>query len=314
MTEWLEKVLRPFLFVFFKILLKLPGHKKIMRPFARRFIGGETLDEAIEKGKKIAAQGFFLTFSYVGEDASSVSAIREAEETYFSLIDRISREKLPADIALKISQFNCRSVSDRYFSFLKRVVKRASHYKMKVWLDAEKLENREIAISLGDNLHKHYGNIGMALQAYAKDASAFLVKRVIPLVRAHDLPPALRICKGAYHEPKSLAFREPSKTKDHFRRMVVLISTVTKSFLQIATHETDLAKWSINAINSARDSGSGEIGMLLGVEEKTAQELVAQGKKVRIYLVFGKPWDAFVARRLIEKPRYLKYIFQQSPR
>jgi len=93
MTGMIEKVLRPFLFVFFKIFLKLPGHRKIMRPFANRFIGGETLDEAIEKGKELAARGFSLTFAYVGEESRDVNAAREAELAYISLIDRINEEK-----------------------------------------------------------------------------------------------------------------------------------------------------------------------------------------------------------------------------
>lgn len=308
----IEKVLRPFLFVFFKIFLKLPGHRKIMRPFANRFIGGETLDEAIEKGKELAARGFSLTFAYVGEESRDVNAAREAELAYISLIDRINEEKLPADIAIKRSQFNCFSTSDRYFPLLKRVVKRASHYRMRVWFDAEKLENQEVTISLGDYLHKHYGNIGMVLQSYARNAMTFLIKQVIPPVRAHDLPPALRVCKGAYHEPKSLVFRKNSEINSNFRKMVVLISTATKSFLQIATHEVQLSQWSLNALVSERGSESGEIGMLCGVEEKTAEELKAQGKKIRIYLVFGEPWDNFVARRLIEKPRYIKYLFKTS--
>ena len=306
MTEWLEKVLRPFLFVFFKVFLKLPGHRKIMRPFANRFIGGETLDEAIEKGKELANMGFSLTFAFVGEEADNINAVREAEQTYISLLDRIAEENLPADIAIKRSQFNCRSVSDRYFPLLRRVVKRASHYKIRVWLDAEKLEEKEITISLGDYLHKHYGNIGFALQAYARDALIFLVQKVIPLVKNHLLPPSFRICKGAYHEPASIVFCGKKEIRENFRKAVLIISEATRFLIQIATHDIQLLRDSVAALNPKTDY---EAGMLFGIEEKTAKTLVEEGQKVRIYIVFGKPWDAFVARRLIEKPRYIKYLF-----
>lgn len=314
MTETLERVLRPFLFMFFKIFLKAPGHRKIMRPFADRFIGGETVDEAIEKGKELAGQGFALTFAFVGEESNNINAVREAEQTYISLLDRIADEKLPADIAVKRSQFNCRSTSDRYFPFLRRVVKRASHYRTRVWFDAERLADLEDTINLSNYLHKNYGNIGIVLQAYARNAMNFMINKVAGSIRAHSLPPALRICKGAYNEPKYLVFRKQSKIKENFRKMIIFVSTVTRSFIQIATHDAELMQWSLNAISSNRDNASSESGMLLGVEEKMARELLAKGKTVKIYLVFGKPWDAFVARRLIEKPRYLRYLFQRSPR
>lgn len=307
MTETLEKVLRPFLFVFFKIFLKIPGHRIIMRPFANRFIGGETVDEAIEKGRELANQGFLLTFAFVGEESNNINAVREAEQTYISLLDRIAEEKLPADIAVKRSQFNCRSTSDRYFPFLRRVVKRASHYRTRVWFDAERLADQEVTINLGTYLHKNYGYIGLVIQAYAKNILIFLFQKVIPTVKSNPLPPAFRTCKGAYHEPTTLVFRETKKIRENFRKAVLMLSETTRSLIQIATHDIQLLRHSIAVLHSNTDY---EVGMLLGVEEETARKLKAEGKKVRIYLVFGKPWAPFVARRLIEKPRYLKYIFQ----
>lgn len=307
MAETLERVLRPFLFVFFKIFLKVPGHRKIMRPFANRFIGGETIDEAIEKGRELANQGFLLTFAFVGEEANNVDAVREAAQTYISLLDRIADEKLPADIAVKRSQFNCRSTSDRYFPFLRRVVKRASYYRTRVWFDAERLADQEVTINLGTYLHKHYGHIGLVLQAYAKDILIFLLQKVIPAVKSNPLPPAFRTCKGAYHEPTTLVSRKEKRIRENFRKTVLILSETTKSLIQIATHDLQLLRDSIAVLNPNTDY---EMGMLLGVEEETARKLKAEGKKVRIYVVFGKPWDAFVARRLIEKPRYIKYIFQ----
>jgi proline dehydrogenase len=163
--------------------------------------------------------------------------------------------------------------------------------------------------SLAIKFAGEFNNIGIAIQAYAKDAIPFL-NSIAPLCK-HNSSVAIRVCKGAYHESKKKVFRKERDIFLNFRRLVSRLVNYD-FFLQFATHDSSLMASSVGlAVKHGKQETDYEAGMLLGVEEEAAAKLLASGVSVRIYCAFGKPWDEFVARRVIEKPRYIKYIFKR---
>lgn len=281
--------------------------------FAKPFIAGKNLDEALIKVIELNQSGFSVSFDYIGEDTRDFAALTDASQTNLRCVEVIDRKKLNADVSTKLSQFgiftppHLTSIHLAYHGLHHHefLVQEASYRNIRVWLDAERYEARERTWYIGQRLGALYRNIGIRIQAYFEGAPEFLEERL-----KKGWKGAIGVCRGAYDERGVVLL-----TGDALLENFVALCKIVKKyecFLQVDTHDEAL----IFQVES--EVIPDEYGMLRGVNTSLAGKLRTEGKRVRIYTPYGQDVRGYVSRRIIERPQYTllpaKTLFQKLRR
>lgn len=290
---------------FLRLFLRTP----FARPFIKRFVAGETITEGMAVAEKLKKEGYKTTLSYLGgEHLTDPKEIRNAFCAHSNLLTEMTRGGLHHDIAIKLSQFGLFSEIHRqweivFFQRLKNFVRRAELNNVFVWVDAEELKFREKTFEIIS--HLHYDNLGVCVQAYAKDSLDFLQKNLRPNL-------AVRICKGAYKESPHVVVLTKFLVRHMFLRLVASYKTLHK--IQVATHDKNINQYVDFFLRNGYwdwDKPLLEYGCLLGRHKDSAtQERIFRGHTVNVYVPFGPKWEDFIVRRIQEKPSYLFLPFK----
>lgn len=290
----MQQVLSAF---FHDVWPRIPYHSQIVTHLAKRFTAGSTIDDAVELGKKLNAQGFHCDFNYIGDMTDSDAAINLTYQTYASLIKQIKLNGLDAGISVKLSQCGLldrsSAISDRFAQFNTLVVENARKYGVRLWVDREEFRLTAQTNTILKKLAVG-GPVGSVIQAHVLTSPS--------LVR--DLPQksiAWRVCKGAYDESDGVAYHKAVDINRNFQSIVEnLVSAGT--YVQIATHDRRLIDY---FIKRGHPKSSFEFAMLCGVDMKQARKLQAAGYRVTLYVPFGTDVEGYVIRRIIAKPQYI---------
>lgn len=266
----------------------------LLFPFAKRFIAGERLDQAVAKASRLAAQGFRVTLDHLGENVADRAMARVATEEYLTGLQALHAHRLDCNISIKLTQIGLDI--DRTFcrDNLRRIVQTAAPLQGFVRVDMEGSAYTEATLDLVSDVHHALPHVGVVIQAMLRRSRAD-IERLI----AERIP--VRLVKGAYNEPAAIAYRDRREVERQFAELLerLLPSGVRTA---VATHDATLIDRA-KAIAKAHRLGSSdfEFQMLLGVRESLQRQLVAEGRRVRVYMPYGAAWLPYVVRRLRER-------------
>ena len=277
-----------------------------MRPngFARRFVAGETVDEAIECATRIERSGMTVTLDHLGERVTTREEATRSTREYMAMVESIAQAGISRNISVKLTQLGLDIDRATSVDNIRRVLDVASKADFFVRIDMEGSAYTEQTLEAVNSLWgigSH--NIGVVIQAYLKRSPDDL-KRVLALGMR------VRLVKGAYREPKDVAFQDK---EDVDRAFVDLMKVLLRegTYPAIATHDPAMIDETKKFAAEQRiDKSAFEFQMLYGIRRDLQSKLVAQGYRLRLYVPFGRAWYPYYMRRLAERPANVLFILR----
>jgi proline dehydrogenase len=273
------------------------------RRLATRFVAGETLDQALSVARDLNREGITVTLDHLGESVNSLDEAAAARDVYLRTLDAIQPSGVEGNVSLKLSQFGVDLSAEECRSNVERLVARAAESGNFVRVDMESSEYTDRTIDLVRTLHARHGSVGTVIQAYLYRSKADIEDLCQRGIR-------VRLCKGAYLEPATVAF--PKKTDvdaNYIDLMKLLLDHGT--YPAIATHDEnmiDATKAYVALKKIARDRF--EFQMLYGIRRDLQRKLIAEGYRVRLYVPFGEAWYPYYMRRMAERPANVLFILR----
>jgi len=278
-------------------------NNRLAKRFANRFVAGETLDTALAAVRTLNAKGMSASLDLLGESVSNEAAARQTGRDYLRILDRIHEERLDGNVSLKLTAMGLDISEDLCVAVTQGVLDRAQQYGIFVRLDMEASAYTERTLRLfEDRLYPSYKeHVGIVLQSY-------LYRTMQDVQRANQLRCRVRICKGAYQEPATVAYPEKKDVDGNYVRCMQALM-LEGNYPGLATHdETIIAE----AKRFAKEKGIGserfEFQMLYGVRRDLQEQLVRESYRMRVYVPFGTQWYPYLMRRLAERPANLAFI------
>src|SRR5688572_11144035 len=264
--------------------------------FARRFIAGETVEEAIVVSRALQARGLRLTLDYLGESVRTTEEASAATREYVRLIDVLVAAGVERNISLTLTQLGVAVDRATCVDNLRRILERAQRHEFFVRIDMENSPYTDVTLDVFETLwQQEYRNIGVALQSY-------LHRTPDDVRRMNRLGARVRLVKGAYKEPPAVAFQKKGEVDTAYIQLMRLLMD-EGTYPAIATHdEPIIAATRRYAAERAIASDRYEFQMLYGIRRDLQASLVAKAYRMRIYVPFGRQWFPYFMRRLGERP------------
>jgi len=279
--------------------------KPLVGYFSQRYIAGSKLEDAVREVKQLNAMGMCATIDVLGE---AIKRLEEAEtpvSMYLKVLQAIAQEKLEANISVKPTQLGLMINYDQCLENYAGLCEAGAKTGNFVRIDMEDHTTTDRTLQLYTDLRRKFDNVGVVLQAYLRRT----VKDIEELSKKVDKL-NLRICKGIYVEPHSIAWKDFHIIRKNFE---YLLEAAFKkgAYVGIATHDEWLV-WAgltiIDRLGIAKDRY--EFQMLLGVKPDLRKIIVEAGHKLRVYTPFGEQWYPYSTRRLRENPQMAGHIFK----
>jgi len=270
--------------------------------FARRFIAGETVEEAIEASRALDARGLRVALDYLGESVKTSTEANTATREYARLIDVIVASGIERNVSLKLTQLGLGIDRATCVDNLRRILEPAHQHEFFVRIDMENSPFTQATVEVFETLWRlEYRNIGIALQSS-------LLRTEQDVRRMNELGARVRLVKGAYKEPASVAFQQKDDVDAaYLRQMRLLLDHGV--YPAIATHdEKIIAETRAYAAERGFTPDRYEFQMLYGVRRDLQASLVAAGYRMRVYVPFGTQWYPYLMRRLAERPANIAFI------
>ena len=290
------KLLNRFIVFFMPVIPKF-----IVQLFAKPYIAGSKLKDAVKVTKELNTQNISTTIDVLGEDITRKDEATFTVQKYHEVLKAIKDEKLDANISVKLSAIGLKLDKEFCFENIESIIKKAAEYNNFVRIDMEDSSCTTDTIEVFNRVQKKYKNVGIVLQAYLRRTLADTDELVKTKTN-------FRICKGIYVEPHTIAWKDMDIINNNF---ALITETMLKngSYVGIATHDEKLV-W--EGLRIVHDLGlkcdQYEFQMLLGVTEKLRKIIVDEGHRMRVYVPFGEQWYAYSTRRLKENPKMAGYI------
>ena len=272
--------------------------------FARRFIAGEKIEEAIEAARAIQARGMELTLDLLGESVTTLDEAYAATRQYLSVVDAIVASDIERNLSLKLTQLGLDIDKATAVDNLRKILARAEPAGFFVRLDMENSPYADVTLEIFETLWGHgHRQMGVVLQAA-------LYRSERDLERVNALGARVRLVKGAYQEPKSVAYQDKADVDRAYERMMKTLLT-HGTYPALATHDPALIE---RARQWAREQGIAqdrfEFQMLYGIRRDLQATLVRESYRVRIYVPFGREWFPYFMRRLGERPANVMFVIR----
>jgi proline dehydrogenase len=271
--------------------------------FARRFIAGETVNEAIEAARTLQGRGMRVALDYLGESVSTTRAAAAARE-YVQLIEAIVASGIERNVSLKLTQLGLNIDKATCVDNLRRILEPASHHEFFVRIDMESSPYTQLTLDVFETLWRlEFRNIGIALQSS-------LHRTEQDVRRMNELGARVRLVKGAYKEPAAVAFQQKADVDAAYTRQMRLLLD-HGVYPAIATHDEHIiAETRGYAAERKISSDRFEFQMLYGIRRDLQTSLVAEGYRMRVYIPFGKEWFPYFMRRLGERPANVGFVLR----
>jgi proline dehydrogenase len=277
------------------------------RRAARRFVAGETLEEAVEAVRAVNRQGIEATLDHLGENVRSAEEARACAAEYARLLDRIASAGLRSHVSLKPTQMGLDLGEEACLENLRGVIERARAHDNFVRLDMESSAYTDRTLRLYERLRDGYPKVGPVLQAC-------LYRTAGDLERLLARPLNVRLCKGAYREPPSAAYpRKRDVDRNYVRVAERLLRAAAegRAYAALATHDGRILRWARRAAARLRlDRAAFEFQMLYGVRRDLQARLAREGFRVRLYVSYGTHWYPYFMRRLAERPANVLFVLR----
>ncbi len=279
------------------LLTRVPAGRRV----SLRFVAGETLAAAADVTRRLNGTGMRVSLDHLGEHVTTRREALRARDDYVACLERIRAERLEANISVKLTQLGL-EVDDRLaVTLLDALAARAAAVGTTVTVDMEESRHTEATIAVYEEVQVTRGNLGVALQAYLHRTRADL-DRLLPL-GGH-----IRLCKGAYAEPPTVAFTNRDDVNAAFDRLLRVLMADARVVPAVATHDGERIALAVALASGRRTPW--ELQMLHGVRRDLQRRLVADGHPLRVYVPYGGNWYPYLTRRLAERPANLGLLLR----
>jgi len=271
---------------------------------AKRFVAGENAGEFLRVAHRLNAQGFSVACGILGEGVSSADEARDAADQYCALLRTFADERLDANVAFKLTHVGLDIDPELALQNAERIARSADETGNTMRMDMEQSRYVDATLNIYRRLRSQFACVGTVLQAY-------LFRSLDDLHALLPLAPNLRIVKGAYLEPPSIAFaRKPDVDANYVRMVETALNG--DGYTAVATHDRRIIEHVIAFAqrNGLPQRGRFEFQMLYGISTPFAQELVRGGYRVRLAVPFGTYWFPYLMRRLAERPANLAFFLK----
>ncbi|MCU0226648.1 MAG: proline dehydrogenase family protein [Bryobacterales bacterium] len=284
-----------------RLLRRAMERSRAGRIVTRRFVAGNTLQEAVDAVQTLQTQRMLSSLDNLGESVSNNEEAAAATDAYLESVGAIAHSRLPASVSLKLTQLGLDLSTELCRQNLMRIVRQATPAGIRVEVDMEASPYVERTLDLVEEAHRAGGLVRAVIQAYLHRSEADIHR----LNRA-EIP--VRLCKGAYKEGPGVAIVQKPDVDANFQR---LASVLLREGVQaaIASHDEAMIQSALQVVSAHNIPPTQfEFQMLYGIGRHLQQRLAQQGYAVRIYIPYGQAWYPYLMRRMAERPANLLFI------
>jgi len=271
------------------------------RRLSARFVAGDNLAEALETCERINAEGIAVTLDHLGENVSSLDEAVASRDAYLQALQEIVKRKIDGNVSLKLTQFGMDLSLGECTANVEALVKEAAALDNFVRIDMESSEYTDRTLGIVTALHDKYKTTGTVIQAYL-----YRSRKDVEMLCERGI--RVRLCKGAYLEPPTVAFKSKADVDRNFVELMNLL--LEKGvYPGIATHDERIVEQTrqfVEARKISRDSF--EFQMLYGIRRDIQKRLVNEGYRLRLYVPYGQAWYPYFMRRLAERPANVFFL------
>ena len=272
------------------------------RAFARRFIAGETVEDAIAAVRHIQSQGLLCTLDYLGESVTTLAEADTATREYLKLIEAVDRAGVERNLSLKLTQLGLDVDRAMCVDNLRKILKAAEHCGFFVRIDMESSAYTDATLEIFETVWKlGHRCVGIVLQSC-------LHRTEKDVERVNALGARIRLVKGAYREPKAIAYQMKSEVDAAYLRIAKRLLT-EGAYPAIATHDEDILN-ELKRFTTERaiSQDAYEFQMLYGIRRDLQNAFRSAGYRMRVYVPFGREWYPYFMRRLGERPANVAFV------
>jgi proline dehydrogenase len=275
--------------------------RPVVRSISRRYIAGDTLEEAVTTVRDLNRSGCVVTIDLLGESTESKADAAAKLRDYKKVVDALEENGLQSGISVKLTGLGLALNEELCRANLEEIVAYAGEKGCFVRVDMEDSPYTGVTLDLVIDLHQRHENVGAVIQAYMR-------RSLGDATRLTEAGVSVRLCKGIYDEPRKLAYKDFDTVRENYR---LLLEELLRggSYVGIATHDEFLVWHALRLIHQLEvPEDRYEFQMLLGVDEELRGILVGAGHKLRVYVPFGEDWYEYSSRRLKENPKIAGYV------
>jgi proline dehydrogenase len=279
-----------------------------VRRAVRRFMPGEDVEAALAAASELAAAGQGILLTHLGENVNSSAEAGEVAEGYLTILERWPATRRPVELSVKPTQLGLDVDEEACLRLYDELAERAGLAGSWLWIDMESSAYVEQTVALYERLRSRHRSVGVCLQAYLKRTPSDL-QRLLPL------EPAVRLVKGAYDEPASLAWRRKAEVDGAFQAAALVLAEAARdgrARLALGTHDTALVERIAaftDAVGVPRERL--EVHMLYGIRTAELRRLHAAGFPASTLIAYGTHWYRWYMRRLAERPANVAFALRQ---
>jgi proline dehydrogenase len=277
------------------------------RGFARRFVAGEALAEAIAASAELCRDGRPVSLNHLGENVATQDEARQSRDSYLATLEALQQRGLDGNISIKLTQLGLDIDRGLCESLAQETAARARALGRTIEIDMEGSAYTETTVQIFEAVQQCHGNAALAIQAYLR-------RSLNDLERLAPLAPKVRLVKGAYREPPGIAFQNKPEVDENYRKLLdrVFLQGGDKGFsVAVATHDPALVEYAASKIAQNRVPRERyEFQMLLGIRRDLQRKVFEDGHPLRVYVPWGTAWCPYFMRRLAERPANILFVLQ----
>jgi|SRR5579875_513353 proline dehydrogenase len=282
-------------------------HNKATRSVSRRFVAGEHLDEALVVTRTLNQRHIQVALDLLGENVTDATEARQAACNYVAALDCIHENNLDANISVKLTALGLDIASELCEQNMRMILEHARKQNIFVCIDMEGSDYTERTVELTLRLHRDFPLVGTVIQAYLYRSKKDIERLIEESVR-------VRLVKGAYREPASLAYQEKKQVDQNYVELMHML-LARGNFPAIASHDEAIIEAARRFVRDHGISKSAfEFQMLYGIRRDLQEELVRQGYNMRVYVPYGTQWYPYLMRRMAERPANLMFVMSNALR
>jgi proline dehydrogenase len=271
------------------------------RKVTRRFVAGDTLDEALAVCERLQSTGVFSTLDHLGENVNTLAEAAASCDAYVSALEQIAARKLASTVAIKLTQFGLDLSPDACLENVRRLEAKAKTANSRVEIDMEASAYTGRTLALAIQAGQECGCVRVCVQAYLHSSAGDIAR-----LNAAGVP--VRLVKGAYREPPLVALPHKQDVDDNY---IKLMHTLLDHgvYPAIATHDERIIREALEYVEGRGIRKDGfEFQMLYGIRRDLQQKLIGEGYRLRLYVPYGTEWYPYFMRRLAERPANLWFV------
>lgn len=276
-------------------------HNPAARSVSHRFVAGETLDEAIDVARRLNKRGMHVSLDHLGENVSDAREAKATAQDYINILDRIKQTGADANISIKLTALGLDISQELCEENVCRILQHAAQFPIFVRIDMEASAYTERTVDITLRMHRQFEHVGTVIQSCLYRSRKDIETLIAEGVR-------VRLVKGAYKEPKTVAFQNKSEVDQNYIRLMMPL-LLHGNYPAIATHDEEIIDTTCKfARNNGISKEAFEFQMLFGIRRDLQEKLVKQGYNLRIYVPYGSQWYPYLMRRMAERPANLMFV------